>query len=168
MTVLERLYERLDASSDGWDYVYRPRAFSIIAVWVALVVIAIHVTFGLLLSISYTGVNIGWGDKLALICIGLVIAGAVLLVTRARLRVGPDGVGVRNLVSERVYGWDQVVGMSYPDGAQWARLLFPHDEHIPVMAVQARDGDAAVQAMRHFRELRARYTDPNGSGGGPH
>lgn len=147
-------------TDDDWDLVYRPRAIVKIVIAVIAVVIAIHVTFGLLLTVSYTGVNVGWADQLSLIGIGVVISAALLLFTRSRLRVGPRGVGVRNLVSERLYEWDSVKGLSYPEKAQWGRLLFAYDEHIPVMAVQARDGAAAVAAMRSFRQLREKYTAP--------
>ena len=82
---------------------------------------------------------------------------AVLLFTRARLRVGPAGVGVRNLVGERVFEWDRVQGMTYPDKGFSARLLLPADEHVPVLAVQAWDSDRAVAAMTAFRELEERY-----------
>lgn len=140
-----------------WDMVYRPSAIVRIVIIAILIVLAIHLTFGLLLTISYTGVKIGWGDQIALIGIGVVICGSLLLFTRSRLRVGPEGVGVRNLVSERFYEWDAVKGLSYPEKAQWGRLDFAYDEHIPVMAVQARDGATAVAAMRRFRELQVQY-----------
>ena len=149
--------ERAADTAAEWDMVYRPKAIMRLVAIAIAVVLAIHVTFGLLLSVSYTGVKIGWGDKFALIGIGLVICGALLLFTRSRLRVGPRGVGVRNLVSERLYEWDAVRGLAYPDKAQWGRLEFDYDEHIPVMAVQARDGGDAVEAMREFRALHAKY-----------
>lgn len=141
----------------GWEYVYRPKAIWRPVLIAIVVVLAIHLTFGLLLDVSYTVLNVRWVDKAALIGVGVVICGALMLFTRSRLRLGPQGVGVRNLVGERVYAWDDVVGLSYPEKSQWARLLFPYDEHIPVMAIQARDGDAAVEAMRSFRELQEKY-----------
>lgn len=140
-----------------WELVYRPRAVVRLVLIAMAVVLVIHVVFGLLLNFSYTGVNVGWLDKLSLILIGLIICGALWLFTRSRLRAGPRGVEVRNLVGERLYDWDSVVGLAYPEKSPWARLLFAHDEHIPVLAVQARDGDAAVEAMRAFRELQDRY-----------
>lgn len=140
-----------------WDLVYTPRWVHRAAYWAAGVVIAIHLTFGLLLDISYTGVGVGWSDKIGLIAVGFVIAAAILLLTRSRLRVGPDGVGVRNLVGERVWGWEQVQGLEYPEKGWSAHLLLPYDEHIPVLAVQARDGERAVDAMTRFRELHERY-----------
>ncbi|MEZ5211537.1 MULTISPECIES: PH domain-containing protein [unclassified Gordonia (in: high G+C Gram-positive bacteria)] len=152
--------EQRPDTDDDWVYVYRPKAIVRIVIIAIVVVIAIHVTFGLLLTWRDTGAPVGWQDQAALITIGVVISCVLLLFTRSRLRVGPRGIGVLNLVTERVYGWDEVTGMSYPEKAPWARLLFPYDEHIPVMAVQARDGDAAVAAMRRVRELQREYRPP--------
>ncbi|MCF8569777.1 PH domain-containing protein [Gordonia sp. HY002] len=146
-----------EVTADGWVLVYTPRWIRRVAYWVAGVVIAIHLTFGLLLDISYTGVGVGWSDKIGLIAVGFVIAGAVLLLTRSRLCVGPEGVGVRNLVGERVWGWDEVQGLEYPEKGWSAHLLLPYDEHVPVMAVQARDGERAIDAMTRFRELQGEY-----------
>lgn len=146
-----------DEASLDWDFVYTPRWLRNACFAVAALVIVIHLVFGLLLNISYTGVGVGWSDKIGLIAVGLVIAGVVLLPTRARLRVGPSGVGVRNLVSERVWGWDQVRGVEYPEKGYWAQLLLPQDEHVPVMAIGARDGERAVAAMERVRELQGQY-----------
>ncbi|MFW0794614.1 PH domain-containing protein [Gordonia sp. CPCC 205515] len=145
-----------------WDLEYRPRRLRRLAVIAAVVVLAIHITFGALLTISDTGPqNIGLGDQFAIILIGIVEAAAILLFTRPRLRVGASGVSVRNLVSERLFGWDGVEGLTYPDKGWSAWLLLPADEHVPVLAVQAWDADRAVTAMNDFRELEERY----GSGG---
>ncbi|ALG84756.1 PH domain-containing protein [Gordonia phthalatica] len=151
-----------DAASGGatdgdWEYVYRPRWMKRAALVAVAIVMIIHVTFGLLLDISYTGVNVDWADKLSLIGVGVLISAVILYLTRARIRVGPQGIGVLNLVSERVFGWDEVLGLEYPEKGSWARLVFPSDEHIPVMAIQARDGELAVDAMNRIRELGAHY-----------
>ncbi|MCF8610681.1 PH domain-containing protein [Gordonia sp. HY285] len=143
--------------ADQWDLVYTPRWIRRAAFWAAGVVIAIHLTFGLLLDISYTGVGVGWSDKIGLIAVGFVIAGVCLMPTRARLRVGPAGVGVRNLVGERLWEWDEVQGLEYPEKGWSAHLLLPYDEHIPVLAVQARDAERAIDAMTRFRELQGEY-----------
>ncbi|MCH5643509.1 MULTISPECIES: PH domain-containing protein [unclassified Gordonia (in: high G+C Gram-positive bacteria)] len=128
------------------------------AIAAAVVVLAIHITFGILLTISDTGPrNIGTADQAAIILIGILICGAILLLTRPRLRVGRAGIGVRNLVGERLFGWDDVVGLTYPERGFGAQLELPADEHIPVLAVQAGDGDRAVEAMNRYRELEERY-----------
>lgn len=150
-----------------WDYVYRPQWMRR-AAWIAVgIVMAIHIIFGLLLNISYTGVNVNWSDKVALIGVGVVISCVILFLTRARLRVGPSGVGVLNMVSERFFTWDEVTGVEYPENWFCARLLFPHDEHIPVMAIQARDGDRAVTAMQEFRALGDKYAGPASKSSSP-
>ena len=89
--------------------------------------------------------------------LGLVIAGVVLLFARPRLRVGPAGLSVRNLLGDRLMRWHDVVGVSFPVGNRWARIDLPDDEYIPVMAIQAVDKDRAVDAMDTVRSLLARY-----------
>ena len=82
---------------------------------------------------------------------------SVLLFARPRLRVGAAGVAVRNLFGYRLIPWSDVVGVSFPRGARWARVDLPDDEYIPVMAIQAVDKDRAVEAMDSVRDLLARY-----------
>jgi hypothetical protein len=43
--------------------------------------------------------------------IGVVIGGSMMLLCRARLRVGAEGVGIRNLLGERVFDWSIVRGV---------------------------------------------------------
>jgi len=141
-----------------WELEYRPGKLRLYAVIAAVVVLAIHIVFGALLTISDTGVrNVGALDQLSIMLIGVVIAGAILLFTRPRIRVGPAGVSVRNLVTERLFEWDRVRGLSYPESGSSARLELPDDEYIPVLAVRASDGDRAVAAMDRFRDLDAEY-----------
>ena len=89
--------------------------------------------------------------------LGLVIAGVVLLFARPRLRVGPAGLSVRNLLGYKLIRWPRVAGVSFPAGSRWARIDLPDDEYIPVMAIQAVDKDRAVDAMDTVRSLLARY-----------
>lgn len=89
--------------------------------------------------------------------LGLVLAGAVLLFARPRLRVGSAGLSVRNLLGDRIVGWSEVIGVSFPGGSQWAQIDLADDEYIPVMAIQAVDKDRAVAAMDTVRSLLARY-----------
>lgn len=143
----------------SWTYDYRPRWMPRVAVVAAVVVVIVHVVFGALLTISNTGPDVGLSDQIGIALIGVVEGCAIALFTRARLRLGPHGVGVRNLVSERVFGWDEIDGLVYPEGKFCARLLLPADEHIPVLAIQARDGDRAVAPMERFRALREQHAE---------
>lgn len=141
----------------SWDFEYRPTRSPRYAWAIAIILVILHVTFGALMRVSNTGTHFRVTDEVGLAMIGVVLAGCVLLFTRPRLRVGPDGVAVRNLLAERLFGWESVRGIWYPDKGAWARLELPEYEHVAVMAVQALDGDRAVAAMTRFRELREKY-----------
>jgi hypothetical protein len=57
----------------------------------------------------------------------------------------------------KVIPWPDVVDVSFPLGARWARVDLPDYEYTPVMAIQAVDKDRAVEAMDRVRELIVRY-----------
>ncbi|MBT0568029.1 PH domain-containing protein [Williamsia sp. CHRR-6] len=144
-----------------WELTYRAVRTPRYAAVVAGVVVLVHVVIGVLLRSSDTGVDFRLSDQVGLALIGVVIGGVILLLTRPRIRVGPHGVAVRNLIGERFFGWADVNGIWYPDKGHWARLELPGDDYVPVMAIQANDGLAAVGAMDSFRELHARHSqDP--------
>lgn len=122
-----------------------------------MIIFAAHVAVGALLQVGSTGVVFRTADQVAIAMLGAIIAGVVLLFSRPRLRVGPAGVAVRNLVGFKVIPWADVLGVSFPAGARWARLELPDDEYVPVMAIQAVDKDRAVVAMEQVRGIIARY-----------
>jgi hypothetical protein len=123
----------------------------------AFLIAAAHIVVGLLLKMSSSGVIFQTADQVAMAVLGLVIAGAVLLLARPRLRVGPAGLSVRNLLGDRLVPWSELVGVSFPAGSRWAHIDLPDDEYVPVMAIQAVDKDRAVGAMDTVRALLARY-----------
>ena len=140
-----------------WDVQLRPHLTPYVAYAAAFVLVAAHVVIGLLLKIGSTGVIFQTSDQIAMAGLGLVLAGLVLLFARPRLRVGAAGLSVRNVLSDRLVPWDDVVGVSFPVGARWARIDLPDDEYIPLMAIQSVDKDRAVAAMDTVRSLLARY-----------
>lgn len=143
--------------SDDWDLEVKPHLTPYFAYGAAALIVAAHVTVGVLLKISSTGVVFQTADQVAIALLGVVIAGAVLLLARPRLRIGAPGVAVRNLFGDRVIPWSDVVGLTFPRGARWARVDLPDDEYVPVMAIQAVDKERAVEAMDTVRSLLARY-----------
>jgi hypothetical protein len=140
-----------------WDVELRPYRTPIFAYVAAFLIAAAHIVVGLLLKIRSSGVIFQTADQVAMAVLGLVIAGLVLLFARPRLRVGPAGLAVRNVLGYRLVPWSDVVGVSFPAGRRWARIDLPDDEYIPVMAIQAVDKDRAVDAMDTVRSLLARY-----------
>ncbi|MDC3725315.1 PH domain-containing protein [Rhodococcus sp. Rp3] len=151
----------------GWDLEVRPEKMRRWVVVAAVVVMALHIFAALVLrGGGDTGVNLRVVDQIAILAIGVVLTGGVLLFTRPRLRAGADGVSVRNVVAERHIPWTDVRGLFFDHGAPWARLELPFDEYAPVVAIQARDGELAVDALERFRELESRYTVPDRNDGG--
>ena len=143
--------------SDDWDLEVRPHLTPYFAYGAAAVIVIAAVAVGALLKVSSTGVIFQTADQVAIAGLGVVIAGVVLLFARPRLRIGAPGVAVRNLLGYRVIPWSEVVGVTFPGGARWARVDLPDDEYIPVMAIQAVDKERAVEAMGNVRGLLTRY-----------
>lgn len=135
--------------------VVRPRKV-LIAAWIgAVLIVALFVVIAALLTTAYTGVYFRTADQVALVLIGLFMAGGLLLVARPRVRADAEGIEVRNIVSTQHIAWTDVVRVAFPDGASWARLDLPGDEYLHVMAIQAVDGERSVAAMRELRALHA-------------
>lgn len=123
----------------------------------AFLVIA-FVVIGVLLRSADTGVFFQRSDQVAMIVLGCLLASAVLLLTRPRLRVDARGAFVRNVITEKLVDWDLIEGLSFPDGASWARIELPDDEYISVMAISSNDKGHAVDAVQKFRALQEKYS----------
>ncbi|KUI33977.1 hypothetical protein AU197_04950 [Mycobacterium sp. IS-1590] len=144
-----------------WDVEIRPHLAPYFAYAAAALILAAHVTVGALLKISSTGVIFRTADQVAIALLGVVIAAVVLMFARPRLRVGAAGVTVRNLLTDKTIPWSDVVNISFPRGARWARVDLPDDEYIPIMAIQAVDKKRAVDAMDRVRDVLERYKGLN-------
>jgi hypothetical protein len=136
----------------------RPRKARRVAVAAAMLLVAVFTVVGALLRRTSTGVYFRLSDQVAMVVLGLFLAGAALLFARPRVRAGADGVEVRNLIATRMVPWELVLQVSFPDGAPWARIELPDDEYIAVMAIQSADGRKAVQDIRALREVHAQHT----------
>ncbi len=143
--------------SESWDLQVRPHLTPYFAYGAAILILAAHVVVGVLLKARSTGVVFQTADQFAIAGFGVVVAGAVLLFARPRLRVGKNGLAVRNMLGEKLIAWPDVVGVSFPMGARWARVDLPDDEYVPLMAIQSVDKERAVAAMDRVRELVSRY-----------
>lgn len=148
------------ADSDPILLQVRPRKITIYACVAASAVVATMVVIGLLLRGTNEGVAFRTADQVALIGIGAVIGGAMLTITRPRLRVDRQGLWIRNMLGEELLPWALVVRVSYPVGAPWAQVQMPDDEIKPLMAIQAMDRGRAVDALETVRALQAQYGPP--------
>ncbi|MGU3651333.1 PH domain-containing protein [Mycolicibacterium sp. A43C] len=140
-----------------WDLQVRPHLTPYFVYGAAFLIAAAHITVGFLLKVGSSGVVFRTADQVGIAAVGLVIAGCVLLLARPRLRVGPSGIAVRNALGYKLIGWPDVVDVSFPPGARWARIDLADDEYTAAMAIQAVDKERAVVAMDQVRTLMRRY-----------
>jgi len=136
----------------------RPRKVRFVAALFAVVFVAVFTVVAVLLRDTPTGVYFQVSDQVAMVGIGVLLACGALWLTRPRVAADADGVTVRNLLGSTRYPWEYIRSISFPDGASWARLELPDDEYVPVMAVQAIDGDRAVATIRELRKLHRAAT----------
>ena len=101
------------------------------------------------------------GDKVAVACIGIPIAGVLLLLGRPSLTVSADGLVVRNLVGSRRLGWAEVVAVRLGPDDSWASLDVADGTSLPVMALQTMDKVQTAEALAELRS-RLRETDAGG------
>lgn len=138
----------------------RPHKATAIAIAVAGLFVAVFVVVAILLRRSSTGVYFYASDQVAMAGIGIVLALGALWFARPRVRADRDGIEVRNMLGTHHYQWADIKAVSFPDGSPWARLELPADEYVPILAVQAIDGEHAVTAMVELRRLR-REAEPD-------
>lgn len=139
--------------------VVRPHKVRMIVIPVAVALVLIFTVVGLLLKSGSTGVQFGNADKASLIAIGIVLACGSLVFIRPRVVADDEGVAVRNAFFGQKVPWSMIRAVSFPDGAPWARLELPADEYVPVVAIQAMDGERAVVAIRELRALHRKHAE---------
>jgi len=145
-----------DLATDRWDVVLRPRLIPLLA-RIAAVVIAVAGVVVAYFNNRTSGAYLRPADQVAMAGIAFVLAGSALLLTRARLKVGADGLAVRNVFEYRLVPWSEVVDISFPPGKRWARIDLDYEEYVPVLAIQVADRQRAVEAMDTVRSLMDRY-----------
>ncbi|UGT43109.1 PH domain-containing protein [Nocardia yamanashiensis] len=146
------------AAGDQWDLEIRPHFIVTILRCVAAFFAIAFTLAGIFLRTGSTGVNFRVSDQIAVAAFGFILGGAVLMLTRPRVRVGPAGVQVRNILGDNLFRWDDIRGISFPDKKYWARLELVHEEYVPMLAIRRDDQLRAAEAMDRFRELGAKYT----------
>jgi hypothetical protein len=153
-------------TSSGADVVRaRPVRLRRVAVGAAVVVVVLFAVIAALLGhTSSEGVVFGPGDQVAMVLLGLLVAGGVLLLARPAVTADLEGVRVRNVFTTRDVPWEVVRTVSFPDGSPWAVLDLADDDQISVLAVQAADGQRAVATVRALRALHARHAAGEGRG----
>lgn len=145
--------------------VYRPRRLRVVCWSTAVTVVALFTLVAIGLGNGPPGeLRFELPDQLALVLLSLLIAGGVLVFTRARVAGDPEGVRVRNAFREVRVPWAVVVDVRLDENSPWAYLDLQDDDSMAVLALQANDGEQAQAAVTTLRGLleRSRTTPPPG------
>lgn len=143
------------------------------AALVAAVVVLTFVVVAVLLGNTRSeGVVFGLADQVAMVVLGLLIAGGVLLLARPTLVADVRGLRVRNIFASHEVPWEVVREVAFRDGSAWATLELADDDQLALLAVQASDGERSVAAVHGLRALQARHAagdreDPAADGRSP-
>lgn len=146
--------------------VVRPRRLTLVCRVLAGLVLVVFAVIGAALRGGPQGaVQFRLADQLAMTLLGALAAGAVLLLTRPRVVADAQGVRVRNVLGETMLPWGVVESVRFDDGNPWASLDLHDDDTVALLAVQANDGERAVEAVMALRRL-LRESQQDGSVGG--
>ncbi|MGN0100088.1 MAG: PH domain-containing protein [Dietzia sp.] len=139
--------------SGDWEFEHTPRRMRITVIALAVLIVVVHVIWAVILVDGDTGVTIGVPDQLAFVVTGLIFAGLLLTLLRIRVRAGSEGVELRGPLRTRGWGWEHIVGVTFPRSSYWPRLELPAYEHAGIWAIQTVDGREGVEAMSRLREV---------------
>ena len=136
--------------------VVRPRRLTRVCVGLAVLVVALFTVVAVALGRGQDGdAAFRLADQLSMVGLGVLVALALLAFTRARVEADADGIRIRNVVGETNLPWQVVRAVRLDEGSPWASLDLHDDDTVSLLAVQANDGEQAVQAVLALRALLA-------------
>ena len=136
--------------------VVRPRRLTRVCVGLAVLVVALFTVVAVALGRGGDGdAAFRLADQVAMVGLGVLVALALLAFTRARVEADAEGIRIRNVVGETVLPWQVVRSVRLDEGSPWASLDLHDDDTVALLAVQANDGEQAVQAVLALRALLA-------------
>ena len=136
---------------------FRPRAARYVSTGLAGVAMLGAVVLVVLLPRVNPGHG-SWGERVAILTFGAVLAGTLLV--QARVRATPDdtGLAVRNGLRTRHVAWTQVVSVRFGQGRPWVQLDLADGGTLAVVAVQEADGAWAATEARRLATLVALHS----------
>ncbi|GAA3382759.1 PH domain-containing protein [Cryptosporangium minutisporangium] len=139
----------------------RPHRLTIVCWILAVAIVVLFGVIAVLLGRPATtedpdvGAPFGVGDQIAMVFLGLLLAGGVLSLTRPRVVADAHQVAVRNVIGGVTVPWTLVRAVRFDRHSPWAAIELLDDELVSVLAVQAADKQLALDAVRGLRQLHA-------------
>jgi hypothetical protein len=134
----------------------RPVKAARIATVVAVVVGAAFIACAVALPYTTDGVQFTVADQFGIGGTGVLIALAIMSITRPRMQANADGIDTRGFFGGyRHVDWDLVNRVDFPPKARFARLVLPGEELIVLYAVQRGDAEHSVTVMNQLRVLHS-------------
>jgi hypothetical protein len=137
----------------------RPRKIRRLSWVLAPLVVVFFVVLGLLLS-GKTGDGPSVfqpSDRIAMMVLGLFVAGGILLLGRPKVTLDDSYVTIRNIIGGYRLPWPVVRAVRFDRHSPWATLELEDDDVVSVMAIQATDKEFAVAGVRTLREYHAAH-----------
>lgn len=136
---------------------WRPTRARIIPYVLSVVVVAGMVALAVVMPPP-----LGLGDRIGFVAIGLIVAGVLHVLARSRVVAGERGLLVVNGLRTHDLEWAQVLGVAMDSGAPWPVLDLADGSTVPVMGIQASDGDRARRALAELAALIREYGEAPG------
>ncbi|MET8053946.1 PH domain-containing protein [Streptosporangium sp. NPDC005286] len=127
--------------------VWRPKNGRIVAYGFAGVI-----TLGAILMAIFLPAPFTLADRIGMLVLGLLIAGALHLLGRCRVEADERGITVVNPLRVRRYEWAEVLGVTLTPHEPWAKIDFADGITVGAMGLQ---GSEKKRTMRQVHELAA-------------
>jgi Bacterial PH domain len=128
---------------------FRPRRARLVAFTLSVLVLA--GCFGIALTVSGEGWSLPY--RVAMAGTAVPIVAVLWLLARPRVDADAEGVTVVNLIYRHRLEWAQIVEVRLGVGDPWVQLDLDDGEFLPVMALQAADGERGRRMAAQLRAL---------------
>ncbi len=128
--------------------VWRPRKGRIVAYGFAGLVV-----LGALLLAVFLPPPFTLADKVAMVVLGLMIAGVLHLLGRCRVEADEQGITVVNPLRVHRYEWPEVLAVTLTESEPWAKIDFTDGATIGALGLQGSEKDRTVRQVGELAAL---------------
>ncbi|WP_371779368.1 PH domain-containing protein [Streptosporangium subroseum] len=137
-----------NVSPPALPVVWRPRKGRIVAYGFAGVIVLGALLLAILLPPPFTV-----PDKIAMVGLGVIVAGVLHLLGRCRVEADERGITVVNPLRVHRYEWSEVLGVTLIVNEPWAKIDFADGVTIGAMGLQGSEKNRTVRQVRELAAL---------------